>query len=114
MNQTENFQSGHIYTVEIWVEAKDGYALPANPRDFRMWWLLSTATLSVMTLDLTEPSGKSNPFADIKADSYYYDAVLWAVENGITGGTSANTFSPDNNCTRAQVVTFLYRFINAE
>ena len=37
----------------------------------------------------------------------------WAVENGITGGTSANTFSPDSNCTRAQVVTFLYRFINA-
>lgn len=61
-----------------------------------------------------EPKGKNNPFADIKADSYYYDAVLWAVENGITGGTSATTFSPDSNCTRAQVVTFLYRFINAQ
>ena len=61
-----------------------------------------------------KPSGKSNPFADVKADIYYYDAVLWAVENGITGGTSANTFSPDNNCTRAQVVTFLYRFINKQ
>ena len=60
------------------------------------------------------PSGKSNPFTDVKADSYYYDAVLWAVENGITGGTSADTFSPDSNCTRAQVVTFLYRFINAQ
>ena len=60
-----------------------------------------------------EPTGKNNPFTDVKADSYYYDAVLWAVENGITGGTSANTFSPDSNCTRAQVVTFLYRFINA-
>ena len=56
----------------------------------------------------------SNPFTDVKADSYYYDAVLWAVENGITGGTSANTFSPDDSCTRGQVVTFLYRFINAE
>ncbi|MBQ7950802.1 MAG: S-layer homology domain-containing protein [Clostridia bacterium] len=60
-----------------------------------------------------KPSGKSNPFTDVQADSYYYDAVLWAVENSITGGTSATTFSPDNNCTRAQVVTFLYRFINA-
>ena len=49
-----------------------------------------------------KPNGKSNPFTDVKADSYYYDAVLWAVENGITGGTSANTFSPDSNCTRAQ------------
>ena len=59
-------------------------------------------------------SVNSNPFTDVKADSYYYDAVLWAVENGITGGTSANTFSPDSNCTRAHVVTFLYRFINAQ
>ena len=59
-------------------------------------------------------SVNSNPFTDVKADNYYYDAVLWAVENGITGGTSANTFSPDSNCTRAQVVTFLYRFINAQ
>ncbi|MBE6912193.1 MAG: S-layer homology domain-containing protein, partial [Ruminococcaceae bacterium] len=53
-----------------------------------------------------------NPFTDVKTDAYYYDAVLWAVEQGITGGTSTTTFSPDNNCTRAQVVTFLYRFIN--
>jgi len=60
-----------------------------------------------------KPNGKNNPFADVKSDSYYYDAVLWAVENGITGGTSADTFSPDSNCTRAQVVTFLYRFIEA-
>ena len=61
-----------------------------------------------------EPKGKNNPFADVKSDSYYYKAVLWAVEQGITGGTSASTFSPDNNCTRAQVVTFLYRFINKQ
>ncbi|MBE7049880.1 MAG: hypothetical protein E7394_03810, partial [Ruminococcaceae bacterium] len=59
-----------------------------------------------------KPSGKNNPFTDVKEDNYYYDAVLWAVENKITGGTSATTFSPDSNCTRAQVVTFLYRFLN--
>ena len=59
-----------------------------------------------------KPKGSVNPFTDVKADSYYYDAVLWAVENQITGGTSAATFSPDTNCTRGQVVTFLYRFIN--
>jgi len=57
-------------------------------------------------------NAKNNPFTDVSEDSYYYDAVLWAVEQGITGGTSATTFSPDANCTRAQVVTFLYRFIN--
>ncbi len=59
-----------------------------------------------------EPTEKKNPFTDVTEDAYYYDAVQWAVENGITGGTSADTFSPDANCTRAQVVTFLYRFIN--
>ena len=50
-----------------------------------------------------------NPFSDVKAGSYYYDAVLWAVEKGITCGTSETTFSPDETCTRAQVVTFLWR-----
>lgn len=59
-------------------------------------------------------SGTNNPFKDVKSNAYYYDAVLWAVEKGITGGTSATTFSPDANCTRAQVVTFLYRFINGQ
>ncbi|MCR4963735.1 MAG: S-layer homology domain-containing protein [Firmicutes bacterium] len=51
----------------------------------------------------------ANPFADVAEGSFYYDAVLWAVEQGITTGTSATTFSPDQNCTRAQVVTFLWR-----
>jgi hypothetical protein len=55
------------------------------------------------------PKTSSNPFADVKADAYYYDAVLWAVENGITKGTSATTFSPDATVTRGQTVTFLYR-----
>lgn len=56
------------------------------------------------------PKGSANcPFTDVPADSYYYDAVLWAVEEGITTGTSATTFSPDVVCTRAQAVTFLYR-----
>ena len=57
------------------------------------------------------PAAKSSamPFTDVKAGSYYYDAVLWAVENGITKGTSATEFSPDQNCSRAQIVTFLWR-----
>ena len=50
-----------------------------------------------------------NPFADVKTDAYYYDAVLWAVEKGVTSGTSATTFSPDATVTRGQTVTFLYR-----
>ena len=57
------------------------------------------------------PAAKSAvmPFTDVKAGSYYYDAVLWAVENGITKGTSDTMFSPDATCTRAQIVTFLWR-----
>lgn len=51
----------------------------------------------------------SNPFTDVQAGSYYYDAVLWAVEQGITSGTSATTFAPDDTVTRAQTVTFLWR-----
>ena len=50
-----------------------------------------------------------NPFVDVKEGAYYYDAVLWAVEQKITSGTSATTFSPDASCTRAQMVTFLWR-----
>lgn len=51
----------------------------------------------------------TNPFSDVSADAYYYDAVLWAVKNGITSGTSATTFAPDATVTRGQTVTFLYR-----
>ena len=55
------------------------------------------------------PKSSAMPFTDVPADSWYYDAVLWAVEKGITAGTSATTFAPDLNCSRAQIVTFLYR-----
>ena len=48
-------------------------------------------------------------FADVSADSYYAKAVAWAVESGVTNGTTDSTFSPNNGCTRAQIATFLYR-----
>lgn len=51
----------------------------------------------------------SQAFVDVKTSDYFYDAVLWAVEKGITNGTSAETFSPEAPCTRAQIVTFLWR-----
>ena len=55
------------------------------------------------------PKSTGHNFTDVKTGSYYEQAVLWAVENGITVGTSSTTFSPDATCTRAQAVTFLYR-----
>lgn len=56
------------------------------------------------------PVNTVNPFTDVSADMYYYDAVLWAVERGITMGTTATTFSPDATVTRGQTVTFLHRY----
>ena len=56
-----------------------------------------------------EPETRVMPFTDVPVGSYYYDAVLWAVENGITKGTSDTTFSPNMTCTRAQIVAFLWR-----
>ena len=61
-----------------------------------------------------EPSGTENPFTDVAAGSFYEKPVLWAVENGITAGLTANTFGPNVACNRAQVVTFLYRARNAQ
>lgn len=56
----------------------------------------------------------TNPFTDVSASDYYYDAVLWVVENGITVGTGdGTTFSPSEPCTRAQAMTFLYRDKNS-
>ena len=56
-----------------------------------------------------EPASSENPFGDVKSGEYYYKAVLWAVEKKITNGTTPKTFSPNDTCTRGQVVTFLYR-----
>ena len=57
----------------------------------------------------TPEIGTTSPFSDVSADAYYYDAVLWAVEQGITGCTGGGKFSPDTPCTRAQMATFLWR-----
>ena len=56
-----------------------------------------------------EPKNTGMAFTDIPATAYYYEAVLWAIEQGVTQGTSNTTFSPNATCTRAQIVTFLYR-----
>lgn len=57
-----------------------------------------------------EPKSTFNKFRDVAPSDYYFKAVLWAAERGITGGTSDTTFSPDMQCTRGQIVTFLNRY----
>ncbi|MEE0204160.1 MAG: S-layer homology domain-containing protein [Oscillospiraceae bacterium] len=77
-----------------------------------------TCTRGEMITFLWNAAGKpaakntTNPFTDVNAGAFYYDAVLWAVSNGITSGTSETTFSPDNTVSRAQVVAFLYNYAN--
>lgn len=58
--------------------------------------------------------GAENPFDDVDADAWYMDAVLWAVEKGITTGLTETAFGPEESCTRAQIVTFLYRYAHSE
>ena len=55
-----------------------------------------------------EPKMALNPFDDVRETDWFYQPVLWAVENGITGGVSKTLFGPEQTCTRAQIVTFLY------
>ena len=56
-----------------------------------------------------DPVSTDCPFTDVKKSAYYYTAMLWAVGEGVTTGTSATTFGPDKACTRGQIVTFLWR-----
>lgn len=72
-----------------------------------------TVTFLWRAMGCPDVSGIKNPFKDVKAGSFYYDAVMWAVSEGITNGTSDDTFSPDKTVSRANVVTFLYRMENS-
>lgn len=69
-----------------------------------------TATFLWRAAGSPEPKTAINQFVDVKEGAYYYKAVLWAIENKITYGTSQKEFSPDNKCNRAEIATFLYRF----
>ena len=57
------------------------------------------------------PESNVNPFVDVKAGDYFYEAVLWGVEKGIVAGISAKEFAPNSQCTRVQVVSFLWRYM---
>jgi len=59
-------------------------------------------------------AASKNPFTDVDENAYYAEAVLWAVDNKITKGATVTTFAPGAECTRAQIVTFLYRCMGEE
>lgn len=82
---------------------------PENATKYDMFYLSSGAGEFFVILNEKPSQGGNTPFADVASDAYYCQAVQWAVEKGITTGTSATTFSPDSTCTTAQILTFLWR-----
>ncbi len=81
-------------------------------------WQVVSGDVTIKDGKFTMPAGDveikavfalKHPFTDVPEGAYYEDAVIWAVDNGVTNGTSATTFEPGNTCTRAQIVAFLWR-----
>ena len=105
-------EADYFYPSVLWA-AEQGITLGTSPTTFSPYRVCTRAR-AVMFLwraaGSPRPASTDNPFTDVRADADYYDAVLWAVEQGITAGTSLSTFSPDAPCTRAQIVTFLWRY----
>lgn len=96
------------YENEVVKGKTDTTFCPADP-------ILRSEFVALLYRNLGNPEYTAeNPFVDLREGAYYVDAVLWAYENGITTGIDATHFAPKNDCTRAQVVTFLYRFDQLE
>ena len=87
---------------------QNGNALPLTQQNGKYGFTMPASAVTVKATFMDDNT-MLNFFVDVSASDYYYDAVLWAVDKGITGGTSATTFDPSGNCTRAQIVTFLWR-----
>ena len=111
MNFTDVKKSDYFYDAVVWA-VNNGVTTGTSATTFSPSAACTRAqVVTFLWRAAGEPAPKSysNPFTDVKRSDYYYEAVLWAVEKGITTGTSTTTFSPSAACTRAQVVTFLYR-----
>ena len=108
-------------TVTITVEPEDGFQLAGLTVTDKDGNELPLTDKGDGKYTFTMPAGKvevnatfaekieTSPFADVSTDAYYYEAVKWAAEQGITGGVGGGLFAPDQSCTRAQIVTFLWR-----
>lgn len=108
---TDVFESDYYYDAVLWA-VENGVTYGTSATTFSPDLACTRAQIVTFlwrAAGSPEPAGNHNPFMDVKASDYYYEAVLWAAENGITEGTSATTFSPDLACTRDQAVTFLWR-----
>ena len=104
--------SDYFYKAVLWAVEK-GITAGTSATTFSPNDTVTRAqTVTFLWRAAGKPAAKTaNPFKDVTTGQYYTDAVLWAVKNEITAGTSATTFSPANPCTRGQIVTFLYRYM---
>ena len=97
------------YTLEtLTVTDKNGKEVKLTEKNGKYAFTMPASKVTV-TATFMDDNTMLNFFVDVKASDYYYDAVLWAAQNGITSGTDAEHFSPNQPCTRAQIVTFLWR-----
>ena len=95
---------------KLTVTDKDGKELSLSKKsDTEYTFVMPAGKVEITPSFVKQAEEPSRVFVDVKTGDYFYDAVLWAVEKGITNGTSAETFSPEAPCTRAQIVTFLWR-----
>jgi len=97
------------YTLEtLTVTDRNGKEINITAKDGKFTFTMPSSKVTIQATFM-EDNTMLNFFVDVPADAYYHDAVLWAVLNGITSGTTDTTFSPNATCTRAQAVTFLWR-----
>ena len=95
---------------KLTVTDKDGKELSLTKKsDTEYTFVMPAGKVEITPSFVKQAEEPSRVFVDVKTGDYFYDAVLWAVEKGITNGTSAEMFSPEAPCTRAQIVTFLWR-----
>jgi len=112
---TDVDESSYYYKAVLWA-VKNNITTGVTATEFRPNDYVNrgqTVTFLYRMAEKPTVNG-TNPFVDVKADDYYYDAVVWAVENEITNGMSATQFVPSAICTRGQIVTFLYRYMGEE
>ncbi len=102
-------EGSYYYDAVLWA-VENGITFGTSETTFSPNMACSRAQIVTLLWrsEKSPAAGSNNPFTDVSADTYYYDAVLWAAENEITKGTTNTTFSPDKDCTRAQIVTFLW------
>ena len=111
-NPFTDVQPGKYYYKAVLWAVENGVTSGVTPTTFGPKQVCSRAqvvTFLWAAKGRPEPKTAENPFTDVSSGAWYYKAVLWAFENGVTGGTSDTNFSPKNLCTREQVVTFLYK-----